>query len=282
MPVGTKGTVKAVPPDMLHKLEVSVILGNTYHLFLRPGHKLITEFGGLHDFMGWNRPILTDSGGYQVFSLARLRKITEEGVCFRSHIDGSKHLITPEISMQVQDALSADIRMVFDECPPCDADYSYVRKSLELTARWAVRSKKEWERLGKGGSLFGIIQGGMHSRLRKESLDRLLDTGFDGYAIGGLSVGEPKPDMYRILNDLSSHLPSGKPVYLMGVGEPEDILFAVKNGVHMFDCVIPTRNARNGTLYTFNGRISIKRSCFFSDKKPVEETCDCYTCRNFS
>ncbi|MCX6112107.1 MAG: tRNA guanosine(34) transglycosylase Tgt [Proteobacteria bacterium] len=283
MPVGTKATVKAVPPKDLEELEVKIILGNTYHLFLRPGHELIKKMGGLHKFMSWNGPILTDSGGYQVFSLTKLRKITEEGVEFRSHIDGSKHFLTPELSIQIQDALDSDIKMVFDECPAHDSDRTYMKKSLELTTRWAKRSKDEWQRLGKNGLLFGIVQGGMEKDLRLESLKQILDIGFNGYALGGFSVGESKDIMYDVLSSTMDQMNIIKaPIYLMGVGEPEDILFAVNLGVQMFDCVVPTRNARNGGLYTFNGKISIKQARYFDDPEPVEDTCDCYTCRNFS
>jgi len=282
MPVGTKGTVKAVPPSMLHELEVKVILGNTYHLFLRPGHELIKKLGGLHKFMAWDGPILTDSGGFQVFSLSQLRKITEEGVWFRSHIDGTKYFLTPEVSIQVQDALGADIKMVFDECPAYGSERKYVEESVSLTTRWAKRSKEEWERLGSNGHLFGIIQGGMHKDLRLRSLKELMEIGFSGYAIGGLSVGEPKEIMYETLDAMMQELRTPLPIYLMGVGEPEDILFAVKRGVQMFDCVIPTRNARNGSLFTFNGKISIKQARYFDDPRPLEEACDCYVCRNFS
>jgi len=282
MPVGTKATVKAVPPSMLKELEISIILGNTYHLFLRPGHELIKKLGGLHKFMGWDGPILTDSGGFQVFSLTNLRKIKEEGVEFRSHIDGTKYFLTPELSIQAQDAFGADVKMVLDECPAYNVDRSYIEKSLELTTRWAKRSKDEWVRLGSNGLLFGIIQGGMHKDLRLRSMDQLMEIGFNGYAIGGLSVGEPKEEMYDLLTHLMENLKPDKPVYLMGVGEPEDILFAVQNGVDMFDCVIPTRNGRNGRLYTYEGRVTIKQARYFDDPEPVEKGCDCYTCRNFS
>jgi queuine tRNA-ribosyltransferase len=283
MPVGTKATVKAIPPNILEELEVKIILGNTYHLFLRPGHELIKKMGGLHKFMSWNGPILTDSGGFQVFSLTDLRKISEEGVEFRSHIDGTKYFLTPEVSIQVQDALGADIKMVFDECPAHDSERSYIKKSLELTTRWAKRSKDEWQRLGSNGLLFGIVQGGMEKDLRVESLKQLLDIGFSGYALGGFSVGEPKEMMYDVLSSTMEHMKDiNSPIYLMGVGEPEDLLFGVSKGVQMFDCVIPTRNARNGRLYTFGGRVSIKQARYFDDPDPIEGTCDCYTCRNFS
>lgn len=283
MPVGTKATVKAVPPDVLKELEVKIILGNTYHLFLRPGHELVRKMGGLHKFMSWDAPILTDSGGFQVFSLTKLRKITEEGVEFRSHIDGSKRFITPELSIQIQDALGSDIKMVFDECPAHDSERAYINKSLQLTTRWAQRSKDEWQKLGANGLLFGIVQGGMEKDLRVESLKQLLNIGFSGYALGGFSVGEPKEMMYDVLSATMEHMKDiTAPIYLMGVGEPEDILFAVKHGVQMFDCVIPTRNARNGGLYTFSGKMSIKQARYFDDPAPIEEGCDCYTCKNFS
>ncbi len=283
MPVGTRATVKAVSPKDLEELEVKIILGNTYHLFLRPGHELIKKMGGLHKFMSWNGPILTDSGGFQVFSLTKLRKITEAGVEFRSHIDGSKHFLTPELSIQIQDALGSDVRMVFDECPAHDSDRDYIKKSLELTTRWAKRSKDEWQRLGSNDLLFGIVQGGMEKDLRLESLKQLQDIGFSGYALGGFSVGESKGMMYDVLSSTMEHMKGiTAPIYLMGVGEPEDLLFGVEHGVQMFDCVIPTRNARNGGLYTFGGKISIKQARYFDDPSPIEDTCDCYTCRNFS
>jgi queuine tRNA-ribosyltransferase len=232
--------------------------------------------------MNWDGPILTDSGGFQVFSLANLRKIEEDGVMFQSHIDGSKHYLTPELSIQIQNSLGSDIKMVFDECPPHDADNSYIKKSLELTTRWAKRSKTQWEKLGSNGKLFGIIQGGMNKELRLDSLRQLVDIDFPGYAIGGLSVGESKEMMYEIIEFITQHTLKDKPLYLMGVGEPEDILFAVKHGIEMFDCVIPTRNARNGSLFTFNGKISIKQARYTEDFTPIDENCDCYTCRNFS
>jgi queuine tRNA-ribosyltransferase len=282
MPVGTKGTVKAVAPKDLENLNVQVVLGNTYHLYLRPGHKLIKKMGGLHEFMSWNRPILTDSGGFQVFSLSELRKINEEGASFKSHIDGSSHFLTPELSMEIQDDLGADIRMVFDECPASNNDKTYIEKSLALTSRWAKRSKDKWESLGKKDKLFGIIQGGMHKDLRLRSLNEIQEIGFDGYAIGGLSVGENKETMYEVIQSTMEYLKIEKPVYLMGIGDPIDILFAVKNGIDMFDCVMPTRNARNGCLFTFDGKISIKQAKYIDDKKPIEDGCDCYACQNFS
>ena len=282
MPVGTKGTVKALTPKDLTELSVSIILANTYHLYLRPGHNLIDKFKGLHNFMRWHGPILTDSGGFQVFSLSNLRKIKDDGVEFRSHIDGSKHFLTPELSIQIQNALDSDIKMVFDECPAHDLSKEYIKNSLKLTHDWAERCKKEWINLGSKGKLFGIIQGGMFSDLRKESALSLQDISFPGYAIGGLSVGEDKNIMYDIIGSTCEFLPKDKPTYLMGVGEPEDILFAVSHGIGMFDCVIPTRNARNGTLFTFNGKMSIKQKRYFDDTSPIEENCDCYTCKNFS
>jgi len=282
MPVGTKGSVKGMPPFVLKELGVDIILGNTYHLYLRPGHDLIKTFGGLHKFIAWDRPILTDSGGFQVFSLSKIRKITEEGALFSSHIDGSKHMLTPELSMQIQDALGSDIRMVFDECPPHDADKTYIKKSLDLTTRWAKRCKDEWERLGAKDKLFGIVQGGMFDDMRKESIQKLQEIGFSGYAIGGLSVGESKQQMYDALEALMPHMPKDNPTYLMGVGEPEDLIFAISKGVKMFDCVIPTRNARNAGLFTFNGKISIKNAKYKEDQNPVEAGCDCYACQNFS
>lgn len=282
MPVGTKASVKALTPRDLKELEVSIILGNTYHLYLRPGDDLISKFNGLHDFMSWDGPILTDSGGFQVFSLSKLRKIKEDGVEFRSHIDGSKHFLSPELSIQIQNALNSDIKMVFDECPPGGADWYYIKKSMDLTHSWAKRSKDEWEKLGSKGKLFAIVQGGMFKDLRRESALSLQDIGFNGYALGGFSVGEEKSKMYDNIEAVMEFMPKDKPSYLMGVGEPEDILFAVKQGLLMFDCVIPTRNARNGSLFTFNGKLSIKQKKYFDDKSPIEETCDCYTCKNFS
>ncbi len=285
MPVGTKGTVKAMPPSILKELQVKIILGNTYHLYLRPGNELVKKLGGLHKFMGWDGPILTDSGGFQVFSLNELRKLTEDGVEFRSHIDGSKHYLTPELSIQIQDDLGADIKMVLDECPPYGADKNYLERSLALTTRWAKRSKQKWQELGSNGHLFAIVQGGMYPDLRERSLDELLEIGFSSYALGGFSVGEPKNEMYEILSSVMEKVKERKintPIYMMGVGEPEDILFAVKHGVKMFDCVIPTRNARNGGLYTFNGKVSIKQARYTEDPEPLEHGCDCYTCRNFS
>ncbi len=284
MPVGTQGTVKALLPEMLKECGAQIILGNTYHLFLRPGHELIREMGGLHRFMNWDRPILTDSGGYQVFSLGKLRKIREEGVSFQSHIDGSARFLSPEKAVEIQDALGSDIVMVLDECPPYPSDYDYISKSLDLTLRWAARSRAAWgdNVTASGRFQFGIVQGGMIKELRHRSTASLMEIGFDGYAIGGLSVGEPKGLMREVLSYSVDWLPDDKPRYLMGVGKPEDILDAVSKGVDMFDCVLPTRNARNGQLFTRLGPINIKRAEFREDKGPIDGECDCYTCRNYS
>lgn len=280
MPVGTQGTVKALTPETLTAVGAEIILGNTYHLYLRPGHKLIEEMGGLHKFAGWDRPLLTDSGGYQVFSLGELRKITEHGVKFQSHIDGSYHVITPEISIAIQESLGSDIMMCFDECPPSSADYSYVKNSLYMTTRWARRCKQS--KKNDSGALFGIIQGGMHGDLRKSSAEEIINIGFDGYAIGGLSVGETKPLMYEMVEVTTPLMPDDKPRYLMGVGTPEDLVESVDRGIDMFDCVMPTRNARNGMLFTSFGKVLIKNKKYERDSGPVENGCRCYTCENFS
>jgi queuine tRNA-ribosyltransferase len=281
MPVGTQATVKTLSPEDLAVLGAEIILSNTYHLFLRPGHELIREFGGLHGFMNWNRPILTDSGGFQVFSLAELRKITEEGVTFQSHVDGgAKHFITPEVAIEIQEALGADIIMAFDECIPYPATRDYAQESLERTLRWARRcaaAKKD-----TGQALFGIVQGGMYPDLRKRSADALVDIGFEGYAIGGLSVGETKPVMYEMIEASVPALPGDKPRYLMGVGTPEDLLEGVERGIDMFDCVMPTRNGRNGTFFTSFGKVVIRNAQYEKDKLPIDPECGCYTCRNFS
>jgi queuine tRNA-ribosyltransferase len=281
MPVGTQATVKTLSPQDLRDLGAEIILSNTYHLFLRPGHELIREFGGLHPFMGWDRPVLTDSGGFQVFSLAELRKITEEGVTFQSHIDGgAKHFITPEYAVEIQEALGADIIMAFDECIPFPATRDYAQESLERTHRWAKRcaaAKKD-----TGQALFGIVQGGMYPELRKQSADALVDIGFDGYAVGGLSVGETKPVMYEMIDASVPHLPGDRPRYLMGVGTPEDLVEGVDRGIDMFDCVMPTRNARNGTFFTSFGKLVIKNARYERDKGPLDPECGCYTCGNFS
>ncbi|TSK08062.1 MAG: tRNA guanosine(34) transglycosylase Tgt [Geobacter sp.] len=280
MPVGTQATVKAMTPEELVEVGSQIILANTYHLYLRPGHELIGRLGGLHRFMHWDRPMLTDSGGFQVFSLGELRKISEEGVKFRSHIDGSRHFISPEVSIAIQEALGADIAMCFDECPPYPAERRYVEKSLELTTRWARRCKDAHKR--EDQALFGIVQGGMHGDLRRESAKQITDIGFDGYALGGLSVGEEKEVMHGMMQECSDILPENAPRYIMGIGAPEDLVEAVYNGFDMFDCVMPTRNARNGALFTSFGRINIKGAQFAEDQGPIDPLCDCYVCRNYS
>jgi queuine tRNA-ribosyltransferase len=282
MPVGTYGTVKAMTPQALADTGAQICLGNTFHLWLRPGMAVIKQFGGLHQFMNWDKPILTDSGGFQVFSLGDLRKITEEGVKFASPIDGARLFLTPEISMQIQKDLNSDIVMIFDECTPYPADYKTAAESMRLSLRWARRSRDEHDRLENTNALFGIVQGGMHEALRDESLAGLKDINFNGFAIGGLSVGEPKEDMMRILAHTAPQLPTDKPRYLMGVGTPEDLMAAVEQGMDMFDCVMPTRNARNGHLFTRYGDIKIKNARFKTDQVPLDPTCSCYTCQNFS
>lgn len=282
MPVGTYGTVKAMTPRDLNEISAQICLGNTFHLWLRPGLETISAHGGLHKFMGWNKPILTDSGGFQVFSLGELRKITEEGVKFSSPIDGRKLFLTPEESMRIQHTLNSDIVMIFDECTPYPASYEEAATSMRLSLRWAKRSRDEHDRLNNRNALFGIVQGGMYEPLRDESLAGLTDIGFNGYAIGGLSVGEPKEDMARILAHTAPKLPTNKPRYLMGVGTPEDLVAAVQNGVDMFDCVMPTRNARNGHLFTRYGDVRIKNAQYKNDLAPLDASCDCYTCQNFS
>lgn len=286
MPVGTKATVKAATSETLKDLDAKIILGNTYHLYLRPGPDLVQKAGGLHKFMNWDRPILTDSGGFQVFSLAKLRKITEEGVQFQSHIDGSKHLLTPELSIQVQEALGSDIMMCFDECPALPATKETLKKSLELTLKWEERSLLA---KSEGRNLFSIIQGGTDIELRKESLERLLEIearhepagrSFAGHAVGGLSVGEPPEQMYETVEALAPLMPKDKPRYLMGVGTPEDLIICAGLGIDMFDCVMPTRNARNGMLFTHLGNVKIKQSRYKEDFTPIEEGCACYTCQN--
>lgn len=282
MPVGTYGTVKAMTPDALANTGAQICLGNTFHLWLRPGMDVIKQFGGLHKFMNWDKPILTDSGGFQVFSLGDLRKITEEGVKFASPIDGAKLFLTPEISMQIQKDLNSDIVMIFDECTPYPADYKTAAESMRLSLRWARRSRDEHDRLENTNALFGIVQGGMHEALRDESLAGLKDINFNGFAIGGLSVGEPKEDMMRILAHTAPQLPTDKPRYLMGVGTPEDLMDSVEQGIDMFDCVMPTRNARNGHLFTRFGDLKIKNARFKTEQGPLDPTCGCYTCQNFS
>lgn len=280
MPVGTQATVKTVSPEELKAMGAGIILSNNYHLFLRPGSKLIKEAGGLHKFMNWDRAILTDSGGFQVFSLGDLRKISEEGVTFRSHIDGSKKFLSPEIATQSQMDLGADIIMAFDECVPYPADFKYTRESMELTLRWAQRCKDTMTNPNQG--LFGIVQGGMYKDLRIECANRLVDMDFPGYAVGGLSVGEPKELMYEMLDITLEHLPQNKARYLMGVGTPDCLVEGVMRGIDMFDCVYPTRVARNGTAMTWNGRLVIKNAQYEHDFHPIDEHCNCYTCRNYS
>ena len=280
MPVGTYGTVKAMSPLELKDINAHIILGNTFHLWLRPGLDVIGAHGGLHKFMGWDGPILTDSGGFQVWSLGTLRKISEEGVKFRSPINGDSCFLTPEESMRIQKVLNSDIVMIFDECTPYPATTKEANDSMQLSLRWAKRSKSAHE--GNENALFGIIQGGMYEELRDISLKGLTDIGFDGYAIGGLSVGEPKEDMLRILAHTAPKMPQDKPRYLMGVGTPEDLVAAVTQGIDMFDCVMPTRNARNGWLFTQYGDIKIKNAQYKADLSPLDADCSCYTCQNFT
>ena len=280
MPVGTYGTVKGMLPRDVTATGAEIVLGNTFHLMLRPGTDIIKAHGDLHDFMQWQGPILTDSGGFQVFSLGALRKITEAGVAFRSPIDGSPVFLDPERSMQVQRDLGSDIVMIFDECTPYPATEAQARESMELSLRWAERSKAAHG--DNPSALFGIVQGGMYEQLREESLTGLVNIGFDGYAIGGLSVGEPKEDMIRVLDHLQARMPSDKPRYLMGVGKPEDIVEAVRRGIDMFDCVMPTRNARNGHLFTRTGVIKIRNAVHKLDTGPLDASCNCYTCQHFS
>jgi len=280
MPVGTYGTVKAMSPDELHGVGAQIVLGNTFHLWLRPGTEVIAAHGGLHRFMGWDGPILTDSGGFQVFSLGALRKISEDGVKFASPVNGDRLMLTPEESMRIQRVLNADIAMIFDECTPYPADEREAGESMRLSLRWAERSKRAHE--GNQNALFGIVQGGMHENLRDESLAQLQRIGFDGYAIGGLSVGEPKEDMRRILCHTAPRLPADAPRYLMGVGTPEDLVEAVAAGIDMFDCVLPTRNGRNGWLFTRCGDIKIKNAAHRADTRPLDPGCGCYCCAHFS
>jgi len=281
MPVGTQATVKGMSPRELEEMDAQIILSNTYHLYLRPGHELIKAAGGLHAFMHWDRPILTDSGGFQVFSLSTLRKISEEGVEFRSHKDGSKHFLTPEKATQIQNALGADIIMAFDECIPYPADREYTQKSLERTTRWAARCKDTHRDIEKQ-SLFGIIQGGMYEDLRTQSANELIALDFPGYAIGGLSVGEPAEEMFRILTHLVPAMPADKPRYLMGVGTPDYLFEGAIAGLDMFDCVLPTRIGRNGTVLTSKGKMIVRDNKYASDFTPMDETCECYACKNFT
>jgi len=280
MPVGTYGTVKAMTPEELRDLGAEIILGNTFHLMLRPGMDVIRTHGGLHRFMHWDGPILTDSGGFQVWSLGELRKISEQGVTFQSPVNGDRIFMGPEESMAVQQALDSDIIMIFDECTPYPATEDQARASMELSLRWAERSKRAHGE--HRSALFGIVQGGMYEHLRRESLAGLKQIGFDGYALGGLSVGEPKEEMLRILDAIAAELPADRPRYLMGVGKPEDLVEAVRRGIDMFDCVLPTRNARNGWLFTHDGQVKIRNSRYAADTGPVDAQCGCYTCRNYS
>ena len=282
MPVGTYGTVKSLSPEELWQAKSQIILGNTFHLMLRPGTSVIQQHGDLHDFMHWDGPILTDSGGFQVFSLAKMRKITEEGVSFQSPIDGSKVWLSPEVSMQVQHELGSDIVMSFDECTAFPATEIEARASMELSMRWAKRGKAAHTERGNTNALFGIVQGGMYTPLRQESSQALIDIGFDGYAIGGLAVGEPKEERERMLEETVPFLPTDAPRYLMGVGKPEDIVEAVRRGVDMFDCVMPTRNARNDTIFTSRGVLKLRNARFRTDTGALDDDCDCYTCQHYS
>jgi queuine tRNA-ribosyltransferase len=297
MPVGTQGSVKGVSPRELRELNAQIILGNTYHLFVRPGLGVIEHFGGLHDFIGWNGPILTDSGGYQIFSLAKLRKISEEGVEFQNHIDGARAFISPEVAMDIQAALGSDIAMVLDECVPYPCEYDYAAKSAELTKRWAKRCQDWKQRNGETAKgevadsplrrftdsmLFGIIQGGTFQNLRRESAQVIVELGFDGYAIGGVSVGEPEEEMVRAVESVEPFLPADKPRYVMGLGTPPQLLEMIARGMDMFDCVLPTRLARNGTAFTATGTLNLKNAEFALDKRPIEENCACEVCRGFS
>ena len=282
MPVGTYGTVKGMTPEEVRATGADILLGNTFHLWLRPGEEIMRKHGDLHDFMNWQRPILTDSGGFQVFSLGDIRKITEEGVHFRSPINGEKIFMDAEKSMQIQYSLGSDVVMIFDECTPYPATNDEARKSMQMSLRWAKRSRDEFDRLENPNSLFGIIQGSVYEDLRDESLKGLLEIGFDGYAVGGLAVGEPKADMHRVLEHVCPQIPTDKPRYLMGVGKPEDLVEGVRRGIDMFDCVMPTRNARNGHLFVTEGVIKIRNARHRDDTSPLDPECDCYTCKNYS
>jgi queuine tRNA-ribosyltransferase len=282
MPVGTYGTVKAMSPRDLVEIGAQICLGNTFHLWLRPGLQVVAAHGGLHRLMGWNGPILTDSGGFQVFSLGALRKISEEGVHFQSPVNGDRLFLTPEESMRIQHVLDSDIVMIFDECTPYPASHAEAAVSMRLSLRWARRSRTQHDELGNPNALFGIVQGGVYEDLRDESLAGLVDIGFDGYAIGGLSVGETKDEMARILTHTTPRLPPDKPRYLMGVGTPEDLVAAVARGIDLFDCVLPTRNARNGHLFTRHGDVRIRNAGYKNDLRPLDESCACYTCRHFT
>jgi queuine tRNA-ribosyltransferase len=280
MPVGTYGSVKAMTPRSIAETGAEIILGNTFHLYLRPGLEVIGEFGGLHRFIGWDKPILTDSGGFQVFSLAERRKITEEGVSFASPVDGSRVFLSPEESMRIQRVLDSDIAMIFDECTPYPATEKQARDSMQLSLRWAERSRRAFDDLGNPNSLFGIVQGGTFAQLRKVSADALVQIGFDGYAVGGLAVGEPESERNHTLEETVPLLPPDRPRYLMGVGRPEDIVEAVCRGIDMFDCVMPTRNARNAHIFTRHGVLRIRNAQYERDTRPIDETCSCYTCQS--
>lgn len=281
MPVGTAATVKAMTNDNINSTGADVILANTYHLMLRPGDNIIQQLGGLHQFMNWHKPILTDSGGFQVMSLSKTRKLSEEGVEFASHIDGTKHMLTPERSIEIQHNLGSSITMIFDECTPYPATWEEAKQSMELSLRWAVRSKKAFQPR-KGYAIFGIIQGGIYPDLRKASLQGLLDIGFDGIAIGGLAVGEGQTKMFKVLEEIVPHIPEDLPRYLMGVGKPDDIIGATKRGVDMFDCVLPSRNARNGQALVRGGKVNIRNGKYRLDDAPIDKACGCYTCKNHS
>ncbi len=286
MPVATQGSVKAMTPEDIETLGFEIVVVNAYHMYLRPGHRKVEELGGLHKLMAWNRSILTDSGGFQALSLSKVRKIKEDGILFRSHLDGSEHLLTPGKCMEIQDSLDTDIMMCLDECPPFPSSYEYMEKSVDLTTRWANLCKEAFVRAtGRSPvqrALFGIVQGGVFRELREKSAHELLEIDLDGYAIGGLGIGESKEETYRIAAFTAQYLPQEKPRYLMGLGMPEDIVEAVSMGVDLFDCVLPTRNARNGTLFTSHGKMVIKNAQYGEDESPVDEACECYTCRTFS
>ncbi len=282
MPVGTYGTVKGMTPEEVRATGAEILLGNTFHLWLRPGQEVMRKHGDLHDFMQWHRPILTDSGGFQVFSLGKLRKITEEGVKFQNPINGERIFLSPEKSMEIQYDLGSDIVMIFDECTPYPATFDYAKKSMEMSLRWAKRSRVRFDQLENKNALFGIIQGGTFEELRKISIEGLVNIGFDGYAVGGLAVGEPKEEMHRILEFITPLIPTNKPRYLMGVGKPEDLVEGVRRGIDMFDCVMPTRNARNGHLFVTDGIVKIRNAKYKDDTSPLDPECDCYTCKNYT
>lgn len=282
MPVGTYGTVKGMTPEEVADTGAQILLGNTFHLWVRPGQEVMKLHGDLHDFMNWQGPILTDSGGFQVFSLGDIRKITEEGVHFRNPVNGDKIFLSPEVSMEIQYDLGSDVVMIMDECTPYPATWEEAKKSMEMSLRWAKRSRDHFDKQGNKNALFGIIQGGVYEDLRDESLAGLLDIGFDGYAVGGLAVGEPKHEMHKVLEHTCPKIPADKPRYLMGVGKPEDLVEGVRRGIDMFDCVMPTRNARNGHLFTTEGVVKIRNAKHKTDTGPLDADCDCYTCKNYS